>query len=149
MSLSRVRVLRILLLPIPSSACSFYAVYFASKFVVYNAKLPLPSIRFCAHSVHRVRCSIFWFFSLFFQHFDECVGKLLFGLPARLPPHAQETIQPGNPMFLWDPGNGLVLGIFRAVSGLTELIDRTAWARSGMETPLPWQVCVLLLLRIS
>lgn len=77
-----------------------------------------------------------------FQHFDECVGKLLFGLPARLPPHAQETIQPGNPMFLWDPGNGLILGIFRAVSGLSELIDRTAWARPGMETPLPWQVCV-------
>eukprot|EP00752_Nemacystus_decipiens_P003062 g2839.t1 len=76
------------------------------------------------------------------QHFDECVGKLLFGLPARLPPHAQETIQPGNPMFLWDPGNGLVLGIFRAVSGLSEMIDRTAWARPGMETPLPWQVRV-------
>lgn len=80
-----------------------------------------------------------------FQHFDECVGKLLFGLPARLPPHAHEIIQPGNPMFLWDPGNGLVLGIFRAVSGLSELIDRTAWARPGMETPLPWQVCVSFL----
>ncbi|CAM9245740.1 unnamed protein product, partial [Scytosiphon promiscuus] len=77
------------------------------------------------------------------QDFDECVGKLLFGLPARLPPHAQDAIQPGNPMFLWDPGNGLVLGIFRAVSGLSELIDRTAWARPGsMETPLPWQVRV-------
>ncbi|CAM9474578.1 unnamed protein product, partial [Hapterophycus canaliculatus] len=77
------------------------------------------------------------------QDFDECVGKLLFGLPARLPPHAQEAIQPGNPMFLWDPGNGLVLGIFRAVSGLSELIDRTAWARPGSnETPLPWQVRV-------
>eukprot|EP00903_Cladosiphon_okamuranus_P016558 g15275.t1 len=81
------------------------------------------------------------------QHFDECVGKLLFGLPARLPPHAQETIQPGNPMFLWDPGNGLVLGIFRAVSGLSELIDRTAWARPGMETPLPWQVRVAVELK--
>lgn len=51
-------------------------------------------------------------------------------------------------MFLWDPGNGLVLGIFRAVSGLSELIDRTAWARPGsIETPLPWQVrgcCILV-----
>lgn len=45
-------------------------------------------------------------------------------------------------MFLWDHGNGLVLGIFRAVSGLTEMIDRTAWAMPGMESPLPWQVCL-------
>lgn len=75
------------------------------------------------------------------QHFDECVGKLLFGLPRRLPPRADEVIKPGNPLFLWDPGNGLLLGIFRAVSGLLELIDRAAWAaRPGMETPLPWQV---------
>ncbi|CAM9375136.1 unnamed protein product [Ectocarpus sp. 6 AP-2014] len=76
------------------------------------------------------------------EFFDECVGKLLFGLPARLPPHAHDAIQPGNPLFLWDPGNGLVLGIFRAVSGLSERIDGTAWARPGMETPLPWQVRV-------
>lgn len=74
------------------------------------------------------------------QHFDECVGKLLFGLPRRLPAGAEEVIQPGNPLFLWDPGNALVLGIFRAVSGLTEFIDRTAWAPPGMDTHLPWQV---------
>lgn len=74
------------------------------------------------------------------QHFDECIGKLLFGLPDPLPPKAHESIKPGNPLFLWDPGNGLLLGIFRAVSGPTELIDRHAWAPPGMETPLPWQV---------
>ncbi|CAM9931578.1 unnamed protein product, partial [Sphacelaria rigidula] len=80
------------------------------------------------------------------QHFNECVGKLLFGLPPRLPPGAQDTIKPGNPMFLWDHGNGLVLGIFRAVSGLTEMLDRSAWAMPGMDSPLPWQVSLILFL---
>lgn len=102
---------------------------------IYDPRLIHFSLRFYAP-----------FHAIPFQHFDECVGKLLFGLPARLPPHAQETIQPGNPLFLWDPGNGLILGIFRAVSGLSELVDRTAWARPGMDTPLPWQVCAPILL---
>ncbi|CAM9921088.1 unnamed protein product, partial [Choristocarpus tenellus] len=77
------------------------------------------------------------------QMFDECLGKLLFGLPRRLPPGAKEIIAPGVALFLWDPSNGLIFGIFRATSPLTEGIDRQAWAnRPGQDTPFPWQVRV-------
>ncbi|CAM9725850.1 unnamed protein product, partial [Discosporangium mesarthrocarpum] len=78
------------------------------------------------------------------QIFDECLGKLLFGLPRLLPPGAKESVVPGAALFLLDSTRGLIFGLFTAASPLTEGIDRHAWARAGQETPLPWQVKVVV-----
>lgn len=72
--------------------------------------------------------------------FDECFGRLMFGMAAEHETSAS-CIQPGTPLFLLNMSDRHVLGVFQAMTGAIMNQDPTAFARGpNIPSPFPLQI---------
>jgi cleavage and polyadenylation specificity factor subunit 4 len=79
---------------------------------------------------------------------NECLGKLIFGMPKHQAEAASQSIEPGQFCFLLDMTRRLLFGIFEIVSPVENLIDPSFCRDGGRETPFPAQVRVRVVLEV-
>ncbi len=77
------------------------------------------------------------------QTMDECLGRGIFGLPAHMK-HSASGIRRGSSIFLFNVTDGLLFGIFEALSSATTNIEPQAFSKNPKATssPLPIQIRV-------
>lgn len=73
--------------------------------------------------------------------FDECFGRMMFGLPQEHERTASTLIKPGTPLFLRNMSDKHLLGIFVATSEVATNIEPMAFVRAP-NTPSPFPVQV-------
>mmetsp|Transcript_6680 Transcript_6680/g.7252 ORF Transcript_6680/g.7252 Transcript_6680/m.7252 type:complete len:604 (+) Transcript_6680:104-1915(+) len=73
------------------------------------------------------------------QTMDECLGRGIFGLPAHMK-HAAAGIQPGSSIFLFHVTDGLLFGIFEALTSATSNIQPRAFSKNPKATSSPFPV---------
>lgn len=75
------------------------------------------------------------------QTMDECLGKGILGLPAHMK-HAASGIQQGSSIFLFNVTDGLLFGIFEALTPATMNIEPRAFSKNPKATSSPFPVQV-------
>ena len=73
------------------------------------------------------------------QTMDECLGRGIFGLPAHMK-HAASTIQRGSSIFLFNVTEGLLFGIFEALTPANMNIEPRAFSKNPKATSSPFPV---------
>ncbi len=73
------------------------------------------------------------------QTMDECLGRGIFGLPAHMK-HAASGIQRGSSIFLFNVTDGLLFGIFEALTPATMNIEPRAFSKNPKATSSPFPV---------
>lgn len=77
------------------------------------------------------------------QTMDECLGRGIFGLPAHMK-HAASGIQPGSSIYLYNVTDGLLFGIFEALTPAVMNIEPRAFSKNpkAISSPFPVQIRV-------
>ena len=73
------------------------------------------------------------------QTMDECLGRGIFGLPAHMK-HAASGIQPGSSIYLYNVTDGLLFGIFEALTPAVMNIEPRAFSKNPKATSSPFPV---------
>jgi cleavage and polyadenylation specificity factor subunit 4 len=73
------------------------------------------------------------------QTMDECLGRGIFGLPAHMK-HAASGIQRGSSIYLFNVNDGLLFGIFEAMTPASMNIEPRAFSKNPKATSSPFPV---------